>query len=107
MHRATLESLFGLTQLAQTLTFNPCLPSHWKQAELRMVRDGRSMRFILIRATARDALAHAAQNDAQVLLPGQALQWPGLAAQTCFVIPLQPAQASTTPPTTPVDGLVR
>jgi cyclic beta-1,2-glucan synthetase len=107
MHRATLESLFGLTQLAQTLTFNPCLPSRWQQAEFRMVRDGRSMRFILIRATARDALAHAAQNDAQVLLPGQALQWPGLAAQTCFVIPLPPAQANTTPATTPVDGLVR
>jgi hypothetical protein len=27
-------------------------------------------------------------NEAQILLPGQRLCWQGLAAHTCFVIPL-------------------
>jgi cyclic beta-1,2-glucan synthetase len=107
MHRATLESLFGLVQHAQTLSFVPCLPSHWQQAELTLVRDDRSMRFILLRATAADALAHTAQWDAQLLAPGQLLDWPSLAAKSCFVIPLPITDARSTKGTTAVDALVR
>ena len=88
MHRAAIESIFGLRQGAQDLCFTPCLPSHWQQAELTLVRDGRTMRFILFRGPALAALAATAQWGAQLLRPGQPLQWPGLAPDTCFVIPL-------------------
>jgi cyclic beta-1,2-glucan synthetase len=88
LHRAAIESIFGLTQEAQTLVFHPCLPSHWPQAELTLVRDGRSIRFILMRATPEIALQTTRQWASTLLLPGQSLRWSGLAAQTCFVIPL-------------------
>ena len=88
LHRAAIESIFGLRQGAQDLCFTPCLPSHWQQAELTLVRDGRTMRFILFRGPTLAALAATAQWGAQLLRPGQPLQWPSLALDTCFVIPL-------------------
>ena len=88
MHRAAIESIFGLNQRAQTLSFTPCLPSHWPQAEMTLVRDHRVMRFIFMRASESAALEATAQWGAQLLTVGQALHWPGLAAQTCFVIPM-------------------
>ena len=88
MHRAAIESIFGLQQRSLTLTFTPCLPSHWPQAEMTLVRDQQEMRFILMRANENLALEATAQWGAQLLMPGQALQWRGLAAHTCFVIPL-------------------
>jgi cyclic beta-1,2-glucan synthetase len=88
MHRAAIESIFGLTQEAQTLVFHPCLPWHWPRAELKLMRDRQSMRFIFIRGTQEQALASTAQWQAQLLLPGMPLHWPDLPAQSCFVLPL-------------------
>ena len=92
MHRAAIESIFGLKLGAQTLHFAPCLPSSWPEAELTLAREGHTMRFILVRATPQAALDAAAASlaggVAQILLPGQSVGWTGLAAQSCFVIPL-------------------
>jgi cyclic beta-1,2-glucan synthetase len=88
LHRAAIESIFGLRQGAQDLSFTPCLPPHWQQAELTLRRDGRKMRFILLRASTNAALAATAQWGAQLLRPGAALRWPDLASDACFVIPL-------------------
>lgn len=88
LHRAAIDSVFGLNQQAQTLSFTPCLPTHWPQAEITLVRNQLTMRFILLRASATAALAATAQWDAQLLQPGQALHWPDLTGHTCFVIPL-------------------
>jgi cyclic beta-1,2-glucan synthetase len=92
MHRAAIESLFGLRQVAQSLSFSPCLPSDWARAELTLQQEGRTMRFVLVRAPPDTAMAAAAPwcagADATLLRPGEALHWPGLAASTCFVIPL-------------------
>ena len=88
MHRAAIESIFGLKLGAQELCFMPCLPSHWPRAELTLVRDGRTIRFILHRANQVVALAATAQWGAKLLCPGQLLPWTSLAAHTCFVIPL-------------------
>jgi len=88
LHRAAIESIFGLHQGAQDLSFTPCLPPHWQQAELTLRRDGRKMRFILLRASTNAALAATAQWGALLLRPGAALRWPDLASDACFVIPL-------------------
>ena len=88
MHRAAIESLFGLHQDAQSLWFVPCLPSHWPQAELTLRRDERSMRFIFMRSQADAALAATADLDAQLLAPRQSLRWSGLPTRSCFVVPL-------------------
>jgi cyclic beta-1,2-glucan synthetase len=93
MHRAAIESIFGLRQEAQALTFTPRLPSHWPRAELTLRRDGRTMRFILVRTATLAALDEAAlqheQPGTQLLRPGEKLNWPGLAQDSCFVIPLR------------------
>ncbi len=88
MHRAAIEALFGLRQGAQDLSFEPCLPSHWPQAELTLERDGRRMRFVLQRAAAAEALAASAQWGARLLRPGERLRWAELPTHSCFVVPL-------------------
>jgi cyclic beta-1,2-glucan synthetase len=87
MHRAAIESIFGLRQQAQTLTFIPCLPSHWPQAELTLLRDQRTMRFIFVHAAQAQALESTRQWGAILLQPGQSLPWVDLPAHSCFVIP--------------------
>lgn len=88
LHRAAIESIFGLRQGADALVFQPCLPSHWHQAELQLRRAGRTLSFILIRANARTALAETAASGAELLRIGESLNWPELAPNSCFVIPL-------------------
>ena len=96
MHRAAVESIFGLRVDATTLSFNPCLPSHWPRAELTLQRDGRRMRFILLRLDAGSEQAAAAPLRAKLLRPGEALAWPALPETSCFVIPLA-AEAGPAP----------
>jgi cyclic beta-1,2-glucan synthetase len=88
MHRAAVESIFGLQLDAYDLSFRPCLPLHWPQAEITLLRDGRSMRFILSRSTPSDALKTTAHWGAQLLNVGQKLCWRNLQSEACFVIPL-------------------
>jgi cyclic beta-1,2-glucan synthetase len=93
MHRAAVESLFGLKQDADSLCLTPCLPSHWPEAELMLKRGDLQLRFVLLRATAEAAMAAMARRGAdgagaQLLLPGQALAWQRLAGSHCFAVPL-------------------
>jgi cyclic beta-1,2-glucan synthetase len=93
LHRAAIGSMFGLKQSASSLSFTPCLPSHWSQAELTLVRGQRSMRFVLVRASSKYALQAAAVPGAQLLQVGETLHWPELTGANCFVVPLLPYTA--------------
>jgi cyclic beta-1,2-glucan synthetase len=88
LHRAAVESIFGLQLGAQELLFQPCLPGHWDRAEMLLVRGGCRMRFIFLRSALGDALAATTALGAQALRPGQVLPWTGLEGDSCFVIPL-------------------
>ena len=88
MHRAAIESIFGLRMDSRELSFAPCLPSTWPQAELSLCRAGQSMHFIFVRAMPAAALAATAPQHAVLLRLKQTLAWPELGANTCFVIPL-------------------
>ena len=70
---------------------------------------GRTMRFILLRVSADQALALAAPLCApllaQLLLPRQSLPWTTLASQTCFVIPLLREQMVATTPSSSASAL--
>jgi cyclic beta-1,2-glucan synthetase len=88
LHRAAIESLLGLRLHAQELFFTPCLPSHWPRAEITLVRDGRSMHFVLVRGDPAAALAEDASSDARVLAVGERLRWGGLPARSTFVVPM-------------------
>jgi len=84
LHRAAIGSIFGLRQGAYAMSFEPCLPSHWHEAELTLTRDGRKLRFILTRATFNTA----APPGARLLHPGELVAWRELEGDTCFVIAL-------------------
>ncbi len=86
MHRAAIESMFGLHMESDTLFFTPCLPSHWQQVECTLDRDGRSLRFILWRGRPDEALAAVASAGATLLRVGEKLVWTGLPDAACFVI---------------------
>ena len=78
MHRAAVESIFGLTLGASELTLQPCLPSHWNEAEISLKRDGRVLRFVLCRSSAAQWMAAHADVNAQELGVGCALNWADL-----------------------------
>jgi cyclic beta-1,2-glucan synthetase len=84
LHRAAIGSIFGLRQGADAISFQPCLPSHWREAELTLKRDGKTMRFILSRA----ATDTTGPSGAKLLQPGEPLAWRELDTHSCFVIPL-------------------
>jgi cyclic beta-1,2-glucan synthetase len=88
MHRAVLESLFGLQQQAQTLSFSPCLPTHWLQAELTLRRDGRSLHFVLQRLAPHAVQQAVREHAAQLLAVDEALHWRQLDADARYLIPL-------------------
>jgi cyclic beta-1,2-glucan synthetase len=88
MHRAVLEAIFGLQQRAQTLSFAPCLPTHWSQAELTLRRDGRSLHFVLQRLAAPAVAQAALEQAAQVLAMGEELHWQALKADARYLIPV-------------------
>jgi cyclic beta-1,2-glucan synthetase len=88
MHRAALESLFGLHLQAQVLLFEPCLPSHWDEAELTLKRDGRTMHFILKRVHPSAWQETARLREAELLAVGTQLPWTTLPASSRHLIPL-------------------
>ncbi|MDO9146526.1 MAG: glucoamylase family protein [Hydrogenophaga sp.] len=90
MHRAAVESIMGLQLSADRLFFTSCLPAHWPRAELRLTRDGRTMRFVLLRASPEAAQAACTQLGGQLLQVAEYLRWIDLPVDSCFVIPLPP-----------------
>ncbi|KNZ30803.1 MAG: carbohydrate-binding protein [Methylibium sp. NZG] len=101
LHRAAIESLFGLSQRAQTLCFAPCLPTHWPRAELALRRDGRTLRFVFVRTAASAAreVCGAEYAGARLLLPGETLHWAALQQDHAFIVPLLADDAGAATPT--------
>jgi cyclic beta-1,2-glucan synthetase len=88
MHRAVIESIFGLHQEASTLSFTPCLPSHWNTAELTLSRNAKRLHFILLRTAPGTAPEAALQHQARILWIGDALIWPDAPDGARYLVPL-------------------
>ena len=94
MHRAAIESMFGLVQRGDEIEFRPCLPAEWDDAEIVLRRDGKTLRVLFSRSVA--AVTPAAP-DVEALQPGERLRWSALAAEvTCRIM--------LPPPSRPVDA---
>lgn len=78
MHRAAVESIFGLRLGAHELHFRPCLPRAWPQASLVLRRDGRSLHFLLVRAADATHATGEPPQPSAVLRPGETLAWAAL-----------------------------
>ncbi len=87
LHRAAVESVFGLQLQAGTLSLAPSLPAHWQQAEITLRRDGRRMRFVL----RRPGSAQPLPAGAVALAVGAPLDWTALPTDSCFVLQLPAA----------------
>jgi cyclic beta-1,2-glucan synthetase len=87
LHRAAIESMFGLQVRGNLVSFSPCLPPHWPSCEMTLSRGGRSVRFEFVRASATPADTRGAEGPAPLrLAPGQAVEWSRLAdGGTCIV----------------------
>ena len=89
MHRAAVESVFGLRMGPKELSFMPCLPSHWPSAELTLNRAGRRMRFTFLRP-ASSGSSHRPLPEACIPLEqGETLNWTALERDTDFVVTLR------------------
>lgn len=89
LHRAALESLLGMRLRAGQLSFHPCLPAHWPQAELTLTRDGRSLNLLLLRAASLGAAqAIASRTGARLLREDERLHWASLPPSSSYVLPL-------------------
>jgi cyclic beta-1,2-glucan synthetase len=89
LHRAAIESILGLKMTAHELSFMPCLPAHWPRAEITLVRDGRTMRFVLVRQSAEAVRATWGSQGVGFLAVGESLAWATLPAHSVFVVSLE------------------
>ena len=87
MQRAAIESMFGLRQRGDEIAFEPCLPTHWNQAELTLTRSGKSVRIVFARgASTTDKLA--ALVSTRRLAAGEHVRWSTLDSGACLWVPL-------------------
>ncbi len=84
LHRAAVESIFGLDLQATTLCLRPSLPAHWPQATLTLSRGGQRLQFVLRRVGDSQPLPAGAQ----ALAVGEPLAWTTQPADSCFVLQL-------------------
>ncbi|MDP9043812.1 MAG: carbohydrate-binding protein, partial [Pseudomonadota bacterium] len=84
MHRAAIEHMFGMRQRGDDLSFRPCLPSHWNQAELTLRRGDRRLRVVMVRA----GVAAPALSAALEWRPGEVVAWSLLGRETTALLRL-------------------
>ncbi len=92
MHRAALESMFGLVQEGDEIAFRPCLPSAWDDAEIVLRRGDRKLRVLFVRAGAA-ASTDASAAGAIALQAGERIRWSELRRDACYRIALATAVA--------------
>jgi cyclic beta-1,2-glucan synthetase len=84
LHRAAVESVFGLTMDATTLSMRPALPAHWPRAEMTLLRGERLLQFVVLQGAGEAA----EPLDAVPLHPGESVAWTTLPLHTLFVMRL-------------------
>jgi cyclic beta-1,2-glucan synthetase len=84
LHRAAVESVFGLKLSVRSLHFEPCLPTHWPRAELTLRRDGRRMHFCFVQGDGTGDAMDAP--DSRPLAVGEALDWTVLGPDSHFTV---------------------
>jgi cyclic beta-1,2-glucan synthetase len=90
MHRAAVESMFGVVQQGDEIALRPCLPTAWDEAEIVLSRAGRKLRVAIVRA---DGAVPSAPSGTRDLAVGERLRWSALPPESSWRIVLaSPAQ---------------
>ena len=74
MHRAAIESMFGLVQHGDEIEFRPCLPAAWNEAEL-VLSARRQDAAGAVRRAPSGASPRRGRRHAARLQPGERLRW--------------------------------
>jgi len=80
--------MFGLIQRGDEISFSPCLPHEWSQAELILTRGDRKLRVLFARAGGTDPADAGAAFGAVALRPGETLRWSELRGDSVYRIVL-------------------
>ena len=89
MHRAAIEAMFGVSHHGDELVVRPCLPSAWREAELRLTRAGKTVRILFQHSEQADAPALAAAATAagaRLLAVGETVRWSQLDADVPLLV---------------------
>ncbi|MGZ5238758.1 MAG: GH36-type glycosyl hydrolase domain-containing protein, partial [Caldimonas sp.] len=92
MHRAAIESMFGLQQSGDEVSFRPCLPAAWNDAEIVLTRKGRKLRVIFVRANGSHPVGPGDAFGATALAADEPIRWSELQADACYRIVLAPTE---------------
>jgi cyclic beta-1,2-glucan synthetase len=102
LQRAAIESMFGLAQRDDEISFTPALPDAWNDAEIVLARAGKKVRVLFARPSGAPPAAQAAAYSALLLQPGERLRWSTLAPGACYLVLLgAPTAAAETAATAP------
>ncbi len=88
--RAAIESMFGFSFRGDDVSFSPCLPNDWSEAEITLSRGGRTLRLVLT----RDLPINPATDDGTAIAwqtiveRGQTIVWSTLPAVSTVVMRL-------------------
>ena len=93
MHRAALETMFGVTQDGDGIAFCPCLPSAWNDAEIVLTRGDRKLRVQFVLTAASTAADAGTASGAIALLPGERIRWSDLRRDAWYRLVLEAAAA--------------
>ena len=87
MHRAAVESMFGLRLHGDEIAVEPCLPTSWPRAEISLARNGKKLRLVCLRGAPLSA-DEPALRSARALRPGERLRWSEIEGEATFVVSL-------------------
>ena len=85
MHRAAVESMFGVVQQGDEIALRPCLPTAWDEAAIVLSRAGRKLRVAIVRVDGAMPPAPAGTRDLGV---GERLRWSALPPESSWRIVL-------------------
>jgi cyclic beta-1,2-glucan synthetase len=101
LHRAAVESMFGLAQHGDEISFTPALPDAWNDADIVLTRAGKKVRFLFARPNGAAPAAQAAAYSALLLQRGERLRWSALPPGACYLVPLGSPTGEAKEVTTP------
>ncbi len=96
LQRAAIESMFGFAQHGDEISFRPCLPEAWNDAEIALARGDTKLRVLFARAGAGSPAERAAAFSASLLRPGERLRWSTLAPGARYLVRLDAAADTQT-----------
>ena len=97
LHRAAIESMFGMRQHGDEIEFVPCLPSAWPDCELLLKHAGKRLRVVFVGGSGPSPEHRASMPSARLLRAGERLRWSSLAEDAVVMLVEGNAEGASLP----------